>query len=1033
MDKQLSRMESPSCRPGLENRDSQGGRLMVSTLIQPMKTLNALTILLAVTSAVAQGQVANNASTASQTAPSAAPSPTPCQVVDVGPHHRVWQWQTFETLPNGQMATNTHSYRELASGLNYQDPTSGQWLPAEPTIEAFGGGAIVRHCQHNIIFANNINTAGAIDMQTADGKELRSTILGLMYSDPTTGQAVQIAQIQDSEGTIASPNEVIYTNAFQGVMADVLYRNRIEGVEQDVILREQLPAPEAYGMNPATTRLGVFTEFLSPPEADVTDLPVDPQTGDSDQDVNWGATSLGHGKAFWLGSETNAVPVTKHYSTVNGRYFLLEKVRLQDIQAALSQLPQQASNARRLPGMASTHFRYPLAPTHESASRPMRMAMNQTAQKGYVLDYNTLSAAYTNYDFQGDTTYYISGNLTLAGANNIFEGGTVIKYTNGVSIALNSGAFATFTSTPYHPVVFTAKDDNSVGDTVSGSTGSPSGYYAQTALSITYPSSGQFSNFRISYANIGMSVSSTGLNISDAQFVSCGEAVFEVSSTVTINNALFLNGQYDFFLMYGSISANATTFSGNNGLASDCDGPLCLTNCILANVTNVGGASGACNGFYKSKEFGLQCFTNTFYPFQQVGGGNCYLTNGCAFMTAGTTNIPAAFLTDLTSRTVFPPLALPAEVVWTNSMNLSPVVARDNAGTLALGYHYAPLDYAFGWFYSTNTITVNPGTCIGMFSTNSTEYGVGLAAGGEFICQGLANSLIHLTEFNTVQENVGGGWLEPTYALVTDFGGSYGGTPQPVISYNFTDSSVMANDSAHLYFGCTNVDAVENSQFHGGQWNVSDQSVNVTNCFFERTVMTYAAMDGGMPSLVNNLFWYGTFSLRSSVTNTVVRNNLFDNTIISATRPRYPCQTTNGGFNGYVTNCNTLKIVYPTDVILSSSPAYQTSWFGNYYLPTNCPLINKGSTNANYVGLYHFTTQTNQVPEGNTVVDIGYHYVATDAYGNPLDTNGDGIPDYLEDANGDGVYDAGDSGNWLISSYNGLSSSSVLSVFTPLK
>jgi hypothetical protein len=55
------------------------------------------------------------------------------------------------------------------------------------------------------------------------------------------------------------------------------------------------------------------------------------------------------------------------------------------------------------------------------------------------------------------------------------------------------------------------------------------------------------------------------------------------------------------------------------------------------------------------------------------------------------------------------------------------------------------------------------------------------------------------------------------------------------------------------------------------------------------------------------------------------------------------------------------------------------------------------------VGLYHFTTQTNQAIEANSVVDIGYHYVATDANGNPLDSNGDGIPDYIEDVNGNGI------------------------------
>ena len=46
---------------------------------------------------------------------------------------------------------------------------------------------------------------------------------------------------------------------------------------------------------------------------------------------------------------------------------------------------------------------------------------------------------------------------------------------------------------------------------------------------------------------------------------------------------------------------------------------------------------------------------------------------------------------------------------------------------------------------------------------------------------------------------------------------------------------------------------------------------------------------------------------------------------------------------------------------------------------------------------------TNEAVEGTNIISIGYHYVATDQYGNPLDSNGDGIPDYLEDLNGKGV------------------------------
>ena len=40
--------------------------------------------------------------------------------------------------------------------------------------------------------------------------------------------------------------------------------------------------------------------------------------------------------------------------------------------------------------------------------------------------------------------------------------------------------------------------------------------------------------------------------------------------------------------------------------------------------------------------------------------------------------------------------------------------------------------------------------------------------------------------------------------------------------------------------------------------------------------------------------------------------------------------------------------------------------------------------------------------ETTSTVDIGFHYVATDSSGIPLDYDGDGLPDYYEDQNGDG-------------------------------
>jgi hypothetical protein len=90
-----------------------------------------------------------------------------------------------------------------------------------------------------------------------------------------------------------------------------------------------------------------------------------------------------------------------------------------------------------------------------------------------------------------------------------------------------------------------------------------------------------------------------------------------------------------------------------------------------------------------------------------------------------------------------------------------------------------------------------------------------------------------------------------------------------------------------------------------------------------------------------------------------------------------------------------------------------------YYQPTNSPLLNAGSTNATNAGLYWFTTTTNQMRETNSVVDLGPHWVALDASGQPVDSDSDGLPSFLEDADGDGVVDSGET-DWNNASDLGL-------------
>jgi hypothetical protein len=189
------------------------------------------------------------------------------------------------------------------------------------------------------------------------------------------------------------------------------------------------------------------------------------------------------------------------------------------------------------------------------------------------------------------------------------------------------------------------------------------------------------------------------------------------------------------------------------------------------------------------------------------------------------------------------------------------------------------------------------------------------------------------------------------------------------------------------------------------------QSVAVTNNLFDRCYWVLQSDSHLSAGFYNNLFRGGYLYLSGAGAGPwPVQDNLFDQANLSSTSTNH-LTCSNNGFTAGTTN----YLGGPNNET-NLAADYQAGPLGNYYYPTNgtnlATLIQAGSTTANQLGLYHYTVTTNEVVEGTNTVSIGFHYVALDQYGNPLDSNGDGIPDYLEDANGNGIYDAGDSGDW---------------------
>jgi hypothetical protein len=106
------------------------------------------------------------------------------------------------------------------------------------------------------------------------------------------------------------------------------------------------------------------------------------------------------------------------------------------------------------------------------------------------------------------------------------------------------------------------------------------------------------------------------------------------------------------------------------------------------------------------------------------------------------------------------------------------------------------------------------------------------------------------------------------------------------------------------------------------------------------------------------------------------------------------------GYNAYLNGAVNTAGGVNTDQ--TNTIAWEAGPFGGFYQPTNSPLLSNGSTSAANLGLYHYTVLTNETIEGSSTVSRGYHYVAA-TNGLPLDSNNDGVPDYLEDTNGDGI------------------------------
>lgn len=963
------------------------------------------------------------------------PAPGPYTPAEQDCNHKVWQRVTWIPDPFGSLTPVTNSYTELQTAMARL--VNGQWVDCSEQMQLTPTGAAATNTQHAVALLGNINAQGSVDLTTPEGFHLVSNILGLSYFDTASGQSVWVGETKDSNGELLpSGNEALFPDAFSGCSADVLYVNGISRFEQIVILRTQLPSCTQWGLNPATTLLGVVTEFTNPPQPTISQQTVD---GAVDQNLDFGIMQMGPGEAFAIGAETNRVPVTKQWLLLNGRQCLVEQVPLEQVAPMLANLPPPGTASiephtdpllHKLIAASRSHSRRQLnlpLPAPKLAGHqtpPLKMAKVLPTSKGLALDYTLLTSQTNPFVFQADTVYYVSGAVNLSSTNNIIEGLTVVKFTNSTSASMSLSG-VTWKTRPYAPAIFTAKDDDTVGlgDLISGSTGNPTtNFYAGTALDLSRISNPTVSNARFSYLNTAFK--GTSLTVRDAQFTHCATVVGSSSLYSSFYNALFyqIGTAVTAYKILGSdhpIFENVTAHFCTNFLG-DTTGTINLTNCLFAGVNSWYSTTTHTNSsIFLASDGGV---------FQLVGAASHYLADQSPYRNFGTTNIDATLTAELRLKTTYPP------VVYSNATlaadtTFSPQAQRDSDQP-DIGFHYDPLDFSFGGCTANGNLAFEAGTCAAWFRTSSgwdhAGQGIHLTDTKIATFNGTATAPAWWVRYNTAQEQATTNW-SGGYGPggITGWASSLANSPE--IHATFLHSSILAgeggsgnpfaDDNGYL------IVRLEDSELNGGSIGGYSSSELHTNCLFERTSVWLTGGQTDTSWVLRNCTAHGgAFTINRSTNGTpvTVRDCTFDSTAVS-TSDSYSGNPslTDYDYNAFLYGNSRTTPNGTHDVIVTNSYNWQSSWFGNYYLPTNSTLINVGWVTADVAGLYHFTTQTNQTVEGTSLVDLGYHYVATDSSGNPLDTNGDGIPDYISDSNGNGIVDSGEIG-WNIAGDLGL-------------
>lgn len=697
--------------------------------------------------------------------------------------------------------------------------------------------------------------------------------------------------------------------------------------------------------------------------------------------------------------------------------------------------------------------------------------------------YMYISGDRQNYTFKDGVTYEIDGPVNLYGTTTL-KGGSVLKldWASGDATLRVLGDLVCDTAS-YYPAILTSVDDDSAGYSLGYSYyDGPPQCYEGTApyLDLSQSTSVDFHDVRIAYADSGVLTPSAGLlEVWHSQFLQCNWSITnQAGGHVGLHNVLFANcgtvvsaGTNHFSIAAEQVTSDATNFW--SGLVE----PDFIA---ITNTLHTGAFLTCSNQFFEQAGFGLGHGSfetngagNYYLPknsvFHQAGSANISPALLAAFKTKSTyAPIVIPSFTTLRGEVAL----FPQTPRYTNG-----------APDLGYHYDVLDYTIG-GIVLAGGTLSIMPGTAVGLHQEYSddkgwwTLFGFDVRENAKLISCGQPERPVILTDAQLVQEQ----FLYSCLAtVVPDFWPVQEGASPPTLDFRFTQFYAGAGRD-HVWAGydaflttpmspCALMNwSMQDCVLRGGNINLGAPddgffgiglgyyygagTVDWRNNLFEAVSInlnpTAYWLDGFVNcDLVftarNNLFrdakWFLLAPIPASAGNWTLRDNHFaavqfsqylDAPLDFDHNAYWPPFAAGQLWPGY-TNClqlpnDTNSVAGAGEVLAAGQPAYQAGPYGKHYLPQLTPLYHAGSRTAADAGLSQYTQRPDQFTAGQDYqaftgnVNIGLHYVATTNASStlPKDTDGDGVPDFVEDANGNNVVDANETSPALAQTVSGI-------------